>query len=59
MKKMFVDAFEKINTYFGEVFRELFGGGSAHLELTDPENVLTSGVDIKVAPPGKMIKNLF
>ncbi len=58
MKKMFVDAFEKINTYFGEVFRELFGGGSAHLELTDPENVLTSGVDIKVAPPGKMIKNL-
>ncbi len=58
MKKMFVDAFEKINTYFGEVFRELFGGGSAHLELTDPENVLSSGVDIKVAPPGKMIKNL-
>lgn len=58
MKKMFSDAFEKINGYFGEVFRELFGGGSAHLELTDPENVLTSGVDIKVAPPGKMIKNL-
>lgn len=58
MKKMFVDAFEKVNEYFGEVFRELFGGGSARLELTDPENVLSSGVDIKVAPPGKMIKNL-
>lgn len=58
MKKMFVTAFEQVNEYFGEVFKELFGGGSAHLELTDPENVLTSGVDIKVAPPGKMIKNL-
>ncbi len=58
MKKMFVDAFEKINTYFGETFRELFGGGSAHLTLTDPENVLSSGVEIDVAPPGKMIKNL-
>ncbi len=58
MKKMFVSAFERINTYFGETFRELFGGGSAHLTLTDPENVLTSGVEIDVAPPGKMIKNL-
>ena len=58
MKRMFVDAFEKINTYFGETFRELFGGGSAHLTLTDPENVLSSGVEIDVAPPGKMIKNL-
>ena len=58
MKRMFVEAFEKINTYFGETFRELFGGGSAHLTLTDPENVLSSGVEIDVAPPGKMIKNL-
>jgi len=58
MKRMFVSAFERINTYFGETFRELFGGGSAHLTLTDPENVLTSGVEIDVAPPGKMIKNL-
>lgn len=58
MKRMFVSAFERINTYFGETFRELFGGGSAHLTLTDPENVLSSGVEIDVAPPGKMIKNL-
>ncbi len=58
MKNMFIDAFEKINKYFGETFRELFGGGSAHLTLTDPENVLSSGIDINVAPPGKMIKNL-
>ena len=58
MKRMFVEAFDKINTYFGETFKELFGGGSAHLSLTDPENVLSSGVEIDVAPPGKMIKNL-
>ena len=58
MKRMFVSAFERINTYFSETFKELFGGGSAHLTLTDPENVLSSGVEIDVAPPGKMIKNL-
>lgn len=58
MRKMFADAFEKVNKYFGETFRELFGGGSARLELTDPENLLESGVEINVAPPGKMIKSL-
>lgn len=58
MKRMFIETFEKVNKCFGETFRELFGGGSAHLTLTDPENVLTSGVDINAAPPGKMIKNL-
>ena len=58
MKRMFSEAFEKINKYFGETFRELFGGGSAHLTLTDPENILTSGVEINAAPPGKMVKNL-
>ena len=58
MKRMFTDAFEKINENFGEVFRELFGGGEAHLSLSDPENVLTSGIEISAAPPGKMIKNL-
>lgn len=58
MKRMFVDAFEKINKNFGEVFRELFGGGSAELSLTDPEDVLNCGIEISAAPPGKMIKNL-
>ena len=58
MAQMFTEAFEKINRYFGEVFRELFGGGEAHLTLTDPENILTSGIEINAAPPGKMIKNL-
>jgi len=58
MKQMFTEAFEKINRYFGEVFRELFGGGHAEVVLTDPENVLTSGIEINAAPPGKSIKNL-
>lgn len=58
METMFMDAFEKINQNFGEVFRDLFGGGEAHLSLSDPANVLTSGIEISAAPPGKMIKNL-
>ncbi|MCR4905315.1 MAG: chromosome segregation protein SMC [Clostridiales bacterium] len=58
MKKMFLEAFEKINRYFGEVFRELFGGGHAEVLLADPENPLESGIEIVAAPPGKTIKNL-
>ncbi len=58
MKTMFLDAFEKINENFCEVFRELFGGGEAHLSLSDPEDVLSSGIEISAAPPGKMIKHL-
>ena len=58
MKRIFVEAFAKINKYFGEVFRELFGGGHAEVILTDPENALESGIEINAAPPGKTIKNL-
>ncbi len=58
MRTSFIDAFEAINKNFGITFRELFGGGSAELSLTDPEDVLTSGIEIKAAPPGKIIKNL-
>jgi len=58
MKRMFLEAFGKINGYFGEVFRELFGGGHAEVILTDPENALESGIEINAAPPGKTIKNL-
>ncbi|MBR6107190.1 MAG: chromosome segregation protein SMC [Oscillospiraceae bacterium] len=59
MCEIFRTSFIKINQYFGEIFVELFGGGSASLELTDPENLLESGIEIKVAPPGKVIKNLI
>ncbi len=58
MKVNFLHAFEQINRHFAIVFRELFGGGQAELLLTDPEDVLTCGIEIKVAPPGKIIKNL-
>jgi len=58
MRSSFIDAFEAINKNFGTTFKELFGGGNAELSLTDPEDVLTSGIEIKAAPPGKIIKNL-
>ena len=58
MKNSFVTAFEAINRNFGITFKELFGGGNAELLLVDPDDVLTSGIEIKAAPPGKIIKNL-
>ena len=59
MQRIFSESFSIINRNFQEIFRDLFGGGEARLELTDPENVLESGIEIKVAPPGKVIKNLI
>jgi len=59
MRVSFMETFNKINENFAVVFRELFGGGNAEIVLTDPEDVLTSGIEIKAAPPGKMIKNLM
>lgn len=58
MRTSFVTAFEAINKNFGITFKELFGGGNAELSLTDPEDVLTSGIEIKAAPPGKIIKSM-
>ena len=58
MKTAFIDSFNQINENFNKTFSELFGGGSAELSLSDPDNVLESGIEIKAAPPGKIIKNL-
>ena len=58
MKDQFAKQFEIINKNFGEVFRELFGGGKAELTLTDPENILECGIDINVQPPGKKLQNM-
>ena len=55
---MFSEAFVKINRYFGETFADLFGGGHAELTLSEPDDVLNSGIEISAAPPGKIIKNL-
>ena len=58
MKRTFLEVFNQINENFGVVFRDLFGGGSAELSLTDPEDILNTGIEIKAAPPGKIIKNM-
>ncbi len=58
MRGQFIEAFNQINKNFSEVFSALFGGGTAELSLTEPEDVLTSGIEIKAAPPGKIIKSL-
>ena len=58
MRTLFADSFKRINENFVHIFRELFGGGSARLYLSDPDDVLESGIEIEVSPPGKVIKNL-
>ncbi len=58
MKKLFEQAVTSINSNFGRVFAELFGGGHADIVITDPENILESGIEINVQPPGKMVKNI-
>ena len=58
MREIFTDSFRAINENFGRVFAELFGGGDSSLMLEDESDVLSSGIGIRVAPPGKVIKNL-
>ncbi len=58
MTEIFTDKFNQLNVEFGKTFTELFGGGKAELILVDPEDVLGCGIDIRVAPPGKIIKNI-
>ena len=53
MAKQFKEAFDKINGYFHELFVRLFGGGQAQLVLLSPEELLATGIDIIVQPPGK------
>ena len=54
----FQTEFDKINTNFGIVFKELFGGGSAKLEILDSEDELNAGIDIKAEPPEKKLSNI-
>lgn len=58
MEEKFVTSFNAINEEFSKVFRTLFKGGSAHLEMTEPDNVLETGIDIIAVPPGKTKKPL-
>jgi len=59
MKTIFTESFNMLNEQFDVIFKELFGGGRAELILEDPEDVLGCNIDIKVAPPGKIIKNIL
>lgn len=59
MKKQFKDKFKQIQKNFNEVFVELFGGGKAELLLEDENNILESGIDIKVQPTGKKLQNMM
>ncbi len=58
MKDIFSEKFTQLNEEFQKIFSELFGGGTAQLILSDPEDVLNCDIDVKAAPPGKIIKNL-
>ncbi len=57
LRQRFEETFNTINEKFSLLFTEMFGGGQARLELTDPENLLESGVEIIVQPPGKKLQN--
>ena len=58
MKQRFETTFNAIKEQFAVVFKELFGGGKAELKLTDPKNILGTGVDIIAQPPGKKLQHL-
>ncbi|HEY2421341.1 MAG TPA: chromosome segregation protein SMC [Neobacillus sp.] len=58
MKKRFQQTFEGIRTHFEPVFQALFGGGRADLRLTEPGDLLNTGVEIVAQPPGKKLQNL-
>jgi chromosome segregation protein len=59
MEKQFLTQFTQIAKHFNDVFREMFGGGTATLRLTDTENLLESGIEITAQPPGKTLQTLM
>lgn len=58
MKEKFITTFERVKEEFSIVFKKLFKGGSGILKLTDPENILETGIDIIAEPPGKKLNNI-
>ena len=58
MTEMFEDNFTKLNKKFGETFADLFGGGKAGIRLSDPDDILGSGIEIDVQPPGKKLQSI-
>lgn len=58
MRELFTEKFARIGEHFSRIFVDLFEGGKARLTLSDPGDILESGIEIEVQPPGKLIKNL-
>ena len=58
-RERFQEAFAVINQHFGEIFKQLFGGGSAGLSLIDEEDLLESGIDVMAQPPGKRLQSVM
>ena len=58
MKEKFISTFEQVKEKFKEVFKKLFGGGNAELKLTNPDDILNTGIDIKALPPGKTLQHI-
>ncbi len=58
MLERFLTTFNQVEIAFGEIFAQLFHGGTAQIEITNPEDVLSSGIEIYAQPPGKMPKSL-
>ena len=56
--QMFLETYNQIKRNFHNMFRRLFNGGRAELKLADPQNILTSGIDIYAQPPGKKLENI-
>ena len=53
-----MDAFEKVNRKFNEVYTKLFNGGNAKLELVDSDDPLDAGLEMLVSPPGKRLQSI-
>ena len=58
MREEFQNTFAQIRLEFQKVFKELFGGGQADLKLTNPDDLLATGVDIVASPPGKKLTTI-
>ena len=57
-RERLVEAFEKVNRKFNEVYTKLFNGGSAKLELVDSDDPLEAGLEMLVSPPGKRLQSI-